>query len=841
MANESGGSQRLRTALRRSLVHAVVGLSMAASAGIVGVAASPQPALAVGPNAVVNLAGCQANQLPPDTNNQSSGPVSLPFSPNFYGSTFSALYVNQDGSVSFEAPLDGDVNNGMFPADHVIAPFFAAASTSGTDTVRYGVDAFGGRPAFCVNWLNVTSRDFPNGTRNSFQLLLVDRADTGPGDFDIIFNYDRIEWETSWAPCCPDPITGFFPVTASAGYDAGTGTRFELPPGFGSGGFVDSSSSGLIHHSIGTTQLGRYVLEVRNNPVGTSAVHGTITGGTATNPLPGAKAQLCPTAGGHCVVTMANGAGQYSIVGRPAGNYSVTVFPPANTTFSPVTVGVNGLAVGEDRQVDALLPVPVPIPPTTTIINTNMVDGVPVVNWGNTLTLTTTDCPGGTATWEVRQGSAVVQGYSGTMSEGPAGTYTGSIPPLLPTHGAAEIVIRVTCPDGTLSTVAFNIYIDPSGVVVDTASNPVVSATVTLWRSDAIGGPFTQVPNGDAIMSPANRTNPDFTDGVGHFGWDVIAGFYKVRAQKANCHAPGNPGQAFVDTAVLTIPPPVTDLNLVLQCAAPTETTVPTCSVSGLRAGPPVEQDITVRDTGSGLRSIKNIQVTNGHVLPYTFAPATTGPVVLTARKANPNLPTKWSFDVADAAGNVKHCGPVSTGLFETPTPTRTVTGTAISAVVVKLGERVRITNATVIGKVTVEPGGALEVTGSRVVGGIVATGPVFLGICGSQIVAPLTNLAQGVVVSGATGLVRIGDPAKACSANKVTGGVSLTSGSGGLTLGANLLAGNVTVSSNSVGTPTVKANSVVGTLACTGNNPPPVNAGQPNTAVAKSGQCTAV
>jgi hypothetical protein len=99
----------------------------------------------------------------------------------------------------------------------------------------------------------------------------------------------------------------------------------------------------------------------------------------------------------------------------------------------------------------------------------------------------------------------------------------------------------------------------------------VPGATVTLFRSDQVGGPFTQVPNGNALMSPGNRTNPDVADASGHFGWDVIAGFYRVRAQKAGCTDPASPGQAFVETAVLTIPPPVTTLELVLACpmAAP--------------------------------------------------------------------------------------------------------------------------------------------------------------------------------------------------------------------------------------------------------------------------------
>jgi hypothetical protein len=70
-------------------------------------------------------------------------------------------------------------------------------------------------------------------------------------------------------------------------------------------------------------------------------------------------------------------------------------------------------------------------------------------------------------------------------------------------------------------------------------------------------------------MSPANRTNPDTTDAEGRFGWDVIAGFYKVRAEKEGCVSPENPLQAFVETQVLEIPPPATDLELILNCESP--------------------------------------------------------------------------------------------------------------------------------------------------------------------------------------------------------------------------------------------------------------------------------
>lgn len=121
----------------------------------------------------------------------------------------------------------------------------------------------------------------------------------------------------------------------------------------------------------------------------------------------------------------------------------------------------------------------------------------------------------------------------------------------------------------------FPIYIDPSGFVRTTDGAPLPGATVTLFRSDAKAGPFTAVPDGSAVMSPMNRANPDQSEADGHFGWDVVAGFYKVRARKAGCNAPASPGSAFVETAVMTIPPPVVNLDIRLECPAPSNPSPP--------------------------------------------------------------------------------------------------------------------------------------------------------------------------------------------------------------------------------------------------------------------------
>ncbi len=172
---------------------------------------------------------------------------------------------------------------------------------------------------------------------------------------------------------------------------------------------------------------------------------------------------------------------------------------------------------------------------------------------------------------------------------------------------------------------------------------------------------------------------------------------------------------------------------------------------------------------------------------------------------------------------------------------TRTVTGDFTGPLTVNAGESVVITNARVVGPVTVNPGGALTVVNSQISRGIVANAPSFFSVCGSQVAAPSTTPSQGIVVSGAAVPITIGDPANGCAGNRVAGDVSLTGNTAGLTLGANIVSGNVTVDNNTVGTDVVKANTIFRTLACAGNTPPPTNAGQMNTAASKTGQCSAL
>jgi hypothetical protein len=82
----------------------------------------------------------------------------------------------------------------------------------------------------------------------------------------------------------------------------------------------------------------------------------------------------------------------------------------------------------------------------------------------------------------------------------------------------------------------------------------------------AATGPITPVPNGSIVMSSANRRNPDLTSQTGGFGWDVLPGFYQVRAGKHGWRS--SKGQLLAHTPVFPVPPPVDNIVLKLQCPA---------------------------------------------------------------------------------------------------------------------------------------------------------------------------------------------------------------------------------------------------------------------------------
>jgi len=167
------------------------------------------------------------------------------------------------------------------------------------------------------------------------------------------------------------------------------------------------------------------------------------------------------------------------------------------------------------------------------------------------------------------------------------------------------------------------------------------------------------------------------------------------------------------------------------------------------------------------------------------------------------------------------------------------VSGNVAGPVVVGPGQNICYVNATVTGGITVKPGGQLSVTSSVVSGGITSNGAVAFRLCGSNVRAPATGPALSV--SGTTGQVRIGDPSTGCVGNNIGGTAMVTYNSGGVVFASNAVGGGATFTGNTGGPIVVTNSFIAATLGCTTNSPAPGNAGRPNVAGSKTGQCIGV
>ncbi|GAB4004675.1 hypothetical protein GCM10029992_50380 [Glycomyces albus] len=120
---------------------------------------------------------------------------------------------------------------------------------------------------------------------------------------------------------------------------------------------------------------------------------------------------------------------------------------------------------------------------------------------------------------------------------------------------------------------------------------------------------------------------------------------------------------------------------------------------------------------------------------------------------------------------------------------------------------------ARVLGPVNVADGAGLVADGARIAGPVSSTGAEALVLCDTRVSGPV-SLAGG-------DSVMLGDPALGCASNHVSGPVTVTD-----TTGWNVIAGN----------------EIDGPLACTANDPAPVDNGTTNQVRGpRTGQCAAL
>lgn len=193
----------------------------------------------------------------------STGSQNVGFDLNFYGHNYSSLFVNNNGNITFNSPLSTYTPFGLttnsFP---IIAPFFADwdSRSASSNSVHFGQANIDGHDVFGVNWIDVGYFNQHADKTNAVQLILTNRSDTGAGNFDIQFNYDRIAWETGDASGGSNGLGG---TSASVGYTDGGANNYEFAGSRTSGSFLDSNPGGLIYGSLNSNIAGQYNFQVR--------------------------------------------------------------------------------------------------------------------------------------------------------------------------------------------------------------------------------------------------------------------------------------------------------------------------------------------------------------------------------------------------------------------------------------------------------------------------------------------------------------------------------------------------------------------------------------------------
>jgi hypothetical protein len=156
----------------------------------------------------------------------SAFPVGL----RFYGMVYPGVYVNNNGNISFGAPL-GAFTASAFPLaasqPAMIAPWWGDFDTRnrtgvGTGNLVYW-DITPGQ--FVVTWYDGGYYSQHNDHRVSVQLIITDASAFGiAGAFDVEIRYNRCEWTTGDAS---GGTGGFGGNRAGAGFDAADGTNFR--------------------------------------------------------------------------------------------------------------------------------------------------------------------------------------------------------------------------------------------------------------------------------------------------------------------------------------------------------------------------------------------------------------------------------------------------------------------------------------------------------------------------------------------------------------------------------------------------------------------------------------
>lgn len=519
--------------------------SLAVLALLVTAGADPLAAQAVRTNT-----GFQSNVLPQGDDDPSSQATPLGFTINFFQRTFSNAYVNHNGNITFEGAF-GDFTPQAISALSVpiIAPFWADVDTRGTGTITYGRDTVNNRPAFAVTWNAVGYFSAQTNRTNTFQVVLIDRSDTGTGNFDIEMNYGQIQWEAGEADynegagangaCLFGPPSC---TPASAGYSNGSraaGTSFSIAGSLVPGAFLDNGGDPLIRRTFNSTVPGRLVFPARGGQVQQSTITSLTPSSRNAN-------------SGDFDLTI-NGSG---FVSGAQVNFGGSILTPASVTAAQIVV----------RIANSLIQTPgaIPVRVRQAGADSNSVDFTVAAGGPTLSSLSPNSVMAGSAGFDLtlsganfQQGATVLFGSTSlTPRSVSASTIVVAVPAnLIGSAGTVGVRVRQGSIDSNTATFTVTAATTPVISSLSPNSRQVNSGDfqLTITGSNFIAGAQVRF-GGDATLTPTSLTSTQIVVNIGNSLIQNTGDYYVTVVQN---QVSSNP-VAFTVTAAPIVIPPIT-------------------------------------------------------------------------------------------------------------------------------------------------------------------------------------------------------------------------------------------------------------------------------------------
>ena len=184
----------------------------------------------------------------------STASLTIPFTFTLYGATYTSLFINNNGNISFGSPY-GTFTSAPFPSDQyiMVAPFWGDVDTGGPNngSVWYKITP----TAMYINWVDVGYFSQHTDKLNTFQLIITNGLDPVlPAGNNIAFCYKDMQWTTGDVS---GGSNGFGGTPSTVGVNKGDSVsfiqlgRFDQPgAAYDGGGGLNDGVSWLDNQSL---------------------------------------------------------------------------------------------------------------------------------------------------------------------------------------------------------------------------------------------------------------------------------------------------------------------------------------------------------------------------------------------------------------------------------------------------------------------------------------------------------------------------------------------------------------------------------------------------------------